>query len=161
MKAQKIESQHHILVLFDFLLNIADLRGDVLEGILEVGILHLQLWFDGQRFRISVLWTREHRLSTLLLLSRDLLRHLCCIFCQVVRSSVDNIQPFELIRRPTTFARGTKVPKPRHVMAETQDGRFQLQGITHLPILPLVLDIPICNIFANMHPHLHTKDNVG
>ena len=46
---------HHILVLFDFLFNIADLRGDVLKRVLEVGILHLQLWFDGQRFRFSAL----------------------------------------------------------------------------------------------------------
>jgi hypothetical protein len=43
VKAQNIESLHHILVLFDFLFDIADLRGDVLKGILEVGILHLQL----------------------------------------------------------------------------------------------------------------------
>jgi len=42
-KAGNIDSNDHILVLFDFLLNIADLRGDVLQGILEVGILHLQL----------------------------------------------------------------------------------------------------------------------
>jgi hypothetical protein len=105
-----------------------------------------------------VLWARDNGLPTLLLLSRDLLRHLCCILCQIVRSFVNNIQPFELIRRPTTFAGGTKVPKPRHVMAETQDGHFQLQGITHLAS---DLDIANRRISHAMHPHLHTKDNVG
>ena len=63
IRSLEVKQKQHVLVLLNFLLHVADLRGDVLKRVLEVGILHLQLCDDllafvpARRARDSIIGT--------------------------------------------------------------------------------------------------------